>query len=99
MIIDLSGKIAIVSASSGGIGVAIATGIATAGADTIVNLRETRGGSIADTRHLRIRQPLEGLNEADRSDRIQQRDDVDRQHEDGRVDHRVIDDFRPCSPL
>ncbi|MBB5470647.1 NAD(P)-dependent dehydrogenase (short-subunit alcohol dehydrogenase family) [Paraburkholderia sp. CI2] len=40
MIIDLSGKIAIVSASTGGIGIAIATGIATAGADTIVNGRK-----------------------------------------------------------
>jgi NAD(P)-dependent dehydrogenase (short-subunit alcohol dehydrogenase family) len=37
--IDLSGKTAIVSASSGGIGLAIATGLAEAGANTIINGR------------------------------------------------------------
>jgi NAD(P)-dependent dehydrogenase (short-subunit alcohol dehydrogenase family) len=37
--IDLSGKTAIVSASSGGIGLAIATGLAAAGADTVINGR------------------------------------------------------------
>jgi NAD(P)-dependent dehydrogenase (short-subunit alcohol dehydrogenase family) len=36
---DLSGKIAVVSASSGGIGFAIATGLARAGADTVINGR------------------------------------------------------------
>ncbi|HZZ01657.1 SDR family NAD(P)-dependent oxidoreductase [Paraburkholderia sp.] len=40
MIIDLSGKTAIVSASTAGIGLAIAIGIATAGAETIVNGRK-----------------------------------------------------------
>lgn len=40
MIIDLSGKTAIVSASTAGIGLAIATGIAAAGADTVVNGRK-----------------------------------------------------------
>ena len=38
--IDLSGKTAIVSASTAGIGLAIATGIAAAGAETIVNGRK-----------------------------------------------------------
>jgi NAD(P)-dependent dehydrogenase (short-subunit alcohol dehydrogenase family) len=37
--IDLSGKTAIISASTAGIGLAIATGIATAGAETIINGR------------------------------------------------------------
>ncbi|RKE35708.1 NAD(P)-dependent dehydrogenase (short-subunit alcohol dehydrogenase family) [Paraburkholderia sp. BL23I1N1] len=40
MIIDLSGKTAIVSASTGGIGLSIAAGIAAAGADTLVNGRK-----------------------------------------------------------
>ncbi|OAJ54875.1 oxidoreductase [Paraburkholderia ginsengiterrae] len=40
MIIDLSGKTAIVSASTAGIGLAIATGIAAAGADTVINGRK-----------------------------------------------------------
>ena len=40
MNIDLSGKTAIVSASTAGIGLAIATGIATAGAQTIINGRK-----------------------------------------------------------
>ena len=40
MIIDLSGKSAVVSASTAGIGLAIATGIAAAGADTVVNGRK-----------------------------------------------------------
>jgi len=39
MKIDLSGKSAIVSASSAGIGLAIATGLAEAGADTVINGR------------------------------------------------------------
>lgn len=40
MNIDLSGKTAIVSASTAGIGLAIATGIAASGAETIVNGRK-----------------------------------------------------------
>jgi NAD(P)-dependent dehydrogenase (short-subunit alcohol dehydrogenase family) len=40
VIIDLSGKTAIISASTAGIGLAIATGIATAGAKTIINGRK-----------------------------------------------------------
>ncbi|HEX7907265.1 MAG TPA: SDR family oxidoreductase [Paraburkholderia sp.] len=40
MIIDLSGKTAIVSASTAGIGFAIAKGIAAAGADTVINGRK-----------------------------------------------------------
>jgi NAD(P)-dependent dehydrogenase (short-subunit alcohol dehydrogenase family) len=40
VIIDLSGKTAIVSASTAGIGLAIATGLAAAGANTIVNGRK-----------------------------------------------------------
>jgi Dehydrogenases with different specificities (related to short-chain alcohol dehydrogenases) len=40
VIIDLSGKTAIVSASTAGIGLAIATGIAAAGAHTLINGRK-----------------------------------------------------------
>ncbi len=39
MIIDLTGKLAVVSASTAGIGFAIATGLAQAGAETVVNGR------------------------------------------------------------
>jgi NAD(P)-dependent dehydrogenase (short-subunit alcohol dehydrogenase family) len=39
MHIDLSGKTALVTASTGGIGFAIATGLARAGAHTVVNGR------------------------------------------------------------
>jgi NAD(P)-dependent dehydrogenase (short-subunit alcohol dehydrogenase family) len=37
--IDLSGKTAVVSGSTAGIGLAIATGLAAAGADTVINGR------------------------------------------------------------
>ena len=40
MIIDLSGKTAIVSASTAGIGLAIATGLAASGANTVINGRQ-----------------------------------------------------------
>jgi NAD(P)-dependent dehydrogenase (short-subunit alcohol dehydrogenase family) len=40
MHIDLSGKLAIVSGSTAGIGLAIATGIAASGAETVVNGRK-----------------------------------------------------------
>jgi NAD(P)-dependent dehydrogenase (short-subunit alcohol dehydrogenase family) len=42
MHIDLSGKTAVISGSTAGIGLAIATGIAAAGADTVINGRNQR---------------------------------------------------------
>ncbi|MBB3259246.1 NAD(P)-dependent dehydrogenase (short-subunit alcohol dehydrogenase family) [Paraburkholderia bannensis] len=47
MVIDLSGKTAIVSASTAGIGLAIATGIAAAGAETIINGRKREAVDLA----------------------------------------------------
>ena len=47
MNIDLSGKVALVTASTGGIGFAIAKGLAASGAEVIINGRSERSVSAA----------------------------------------------------
>ena len=50
MNIDLSGKVALVTASTGGIGFAIAKGLAASGAEAIVNGRSERSVNAAIAR-------------------------------------------------
>ncbi|AFQ51029.1 SDR family NAD(P)-dependent oxidoreductase [Burkholderia cepacia] len=71
MIIDLSGKTAVVSGSAGGIGLAIATGLAAAGADTIINGRtqEAIDSAIAKIRETVPNAKLRGI-AADLSSRV-----------------------------